>query len=236
MPSPSPTVEAFFNRLHSTNTIAFLALWILTTTFFCVMDFQELKIYYFEALVSVSSLTYLICRMIVACSKTPRPDSMVYRLTTSHRRSRRSGLAMLVVTCVWAYQLFYKIITMVVVNMTAAAMLFAHFYPGALEKVNAATQKQALQHDSIHGTDLAENWDLAATLEELKVEMDFDAVRLFGWIPVPILLFCDALLWLALSSLALYVWHLLWSSIKLAFGPSRSSSSHTPASSKTHVV
>lgn len=125
---------------------------------------------------------------------------------------------------------------MVLVNITAAAMLSAHFYPDALEKVNIASQKEVLEYDRIHGTEFAKDWDLAVSIEAFKEEMNFDPVQLFGWMPSPILYFCVAFSWLAILSLAFYVWNLLWSSIRVAFGPSRPSSSHTPASSKMHAV
>jgi uncharacterized membrane protein len=234
----SPTVDAFFNRLGSIVTIGFLTVWILAAVGFIYIHIRHPARNFFDILLSTSLLTYLIFRMVVACTNT-NPDSMVYRLTTAHRRSRRGALAVLVCACSWVYSLFFRLLTLFLVNFLCIIMFSAHLYPEAFDNLEGTPlpglessgsdielQKARYSHGRLSKEEYFDS------LEKLKKEVDFDPIQTFGWIPPRVLICCFALVWFACSTLMLYIVRLCWKSTRVAFGPSSS----LPAPPKSHVV
>ncbi|KAJ6000777.1 hypothetical protein N7481_001186 [Penicillium waksmanii] len=234
----SPTVDAFFNRLGSIVTIGFLTIWILATIGFIYIDVEGSDWNLFETFLSISLFTYLIFRMIVACTNT-KLDSIVYRLTTAHRRSRRGALAVLVCACSWIYGLFFKILTLFLVNGFCIMMLSAHLYPDLFDQLDELSLPDSESpgsgievQNARYRSARYNKQEYFDAIEQMKMEADFDPVQALGWIPLRILLCCFALLWFSCCTLTLYVLRLCWKSIRVAFGPSSSPS--TPP--KTHVV
>jgi hypothetical protein len=233
----SPTVDAFFNRLGSIVTIGFLTIWILATVGFIYIDIEDSDWNLFETFLSISLFTYLIFRMIVASTNT-KPDSIVYRLTTAHRRSRRGALAVLVCACSWIYGLFFKLLMLFLVNSYCIVIFSAHLYPNVFDILDEVAQLDSESPGSgievpnaRYGRTFNKE-EYFDAIEKMKEEVDFDPIQSLGWIPPRILVCCFALLWFSCSTLTLYVLRLCWKSIRVAFGPSSSPS----APPKTHVV
>lgn len=234
----SPTVDAFFNRLGSTVTIGFLSIWILAAVGFIYIDLEDSKWNFFHIFLSISLFAYLIFRMIVACTNT-NPDSIVYRLTTAHRHSRRGALAVLVWACSWIYGLSLKFLTLFLINTFCVMIFSAHLYPETFDYLDGVSLPESENPGSSvevpkprYRGDLISKQEFLDSIEEMKTEAGFDPVQSLGWIPPRILLCCVALGWFAFSTLALYVFRLCWKSIKVAFGPASSPS----AQPKSHVV
>ncbi|CAI7629125.1 unnamed protein product [Penicillium pancosmium] len=192
----SPTVDAFFNRLGSIVTIGFLTIWILVTVGFIYIDIEDSSWLLFETLLSISLFTYLIFRMIVACTNT-NPDSIVYRLTTAHRRSRRGALAVLVCACSWIYGLFFKLMALFLVNSFCIMIFSAHLYPDFFDQMEEVSLPDPESPGS--GVEVQnagyrfKKKDYFDAMEQMKEEVGFDPIQAFGWIPPRILLCCFAL-------------------------------------------
>lgn len=227
----SPTLDIFFNRLGTTVTTGFLTLWITATLGFVVIEFLEPGWEIIDRTLCITLLAYLISRMIVACFNT-KSDSIVYRLTTAHRHSRRGAFAVLLCACAWIYELFFKILVMAMMSFYSAVAFFAHLHPDFFDRLK--DKVNALDGEIEYGykPPTMSSEEFATAMKEFKEEVGFDPVTVFGWIPHRILLCCFALAWFSVATLALYILRLIWKSFKGAFGPA----STPPAPRKSHVV
>lgn len=173
--------------------------------------------------------------MIVACTNT-KPDSIVYRLTTAHRRSRRGALAVLVCGCSWIYGLFFKLLMLFLVNCFFIMTFSAHLYPeffDRMEEVSLPDSESPSSGVEVQNARYRFNKkEYFDAMEHMKEEAGFDPIQALGWIPPRVLSCCFALVWFSCCTLTLYILRLCWKSIRVAFGPSSSPS----APPKTHVV
>ncbi|KAJ5689529.1 hypothetical protein N7462_003921 [Penicillium macrosclerotiorum] len=206
----SPTLASIGGRVGNTVRIGFLVLWTAAAVAFAAIDFVDPSWNIIDPLISTSLLTYLVCRLIVACQRNPHDGSMAFRLANAGRRSRSGAFAMLLVCGAWLFELFFKILWMFLLTILGTAIMMFHVYGDTVEEIQTISGPK---EDDI---------DFAAArkqLEEFKETMGFDPLPWLGWIP-PNFLICGAIVaWISFCTLGLYVLRRGWKSLKVLFAP-----------------
>lgn len=211
----SPTLVSLGLRAHNAITVGFLSLWVTVALGFAALDFVAFDWSFVNPMLSLSLLTYLICRLIAVFQNKSSDGGMVYFLTTAHRRSRRQALAVLLFTCGWIYEIILKILFMFVATLLSGSLLLYH-HAGMktlddLETLDSKNPKSDLQLKEEH---MAQE---KAKIDDFFKEVGFDPVEFLGWVPPKIMVFCIVLAWFGFGTLAFYIFRLAWLSLKRVF-------------------
>ncbi|KAJ5273075.1 hypothetical protein N7478_008200 [Penicillium angulare] len=213
----SPTLILLSHRAHKVITITFLTLWILAATGFAVLDFVDGWGYTHQFL-SLSLLAYLICRLIVVFQKPGRDSSWAHMIVTARSRSRRRALATLVFSCGWIYEFVCKIFVLALMTLMSSAMIALHLMQDLEIAIHDNETKDG---DSAELTTDMEKAKIdleeaMAKIAEFHEEAGYDPVKLFGWMPPKLIIFCVITAWISVGTLAFYIARLAWKSLKRA--------------------
>lgn len=210
----SPTLAAVGIRTHktitTTFTVLFLGLWVLQLAGFTALDVLEEDPSYLDSFLSISLLTYLICRLIVFFQGYNRDGSMAYRLTSAHHRhSRKEALLSTIFSLGWIYSLLCKFFLMFISTFMSSIILVSHYYGDDIVQA----EKDGLIEDK-------GQMDFATAMEkmeEYQEALGFDAVELFAWIPWQLLIGLAVVAWITFGTLFFYVVRVAWKSVVVVF-------------------
>ncbi|KAL3472393.1 hypothetical protein BJX99DRAFT_235672 [Aspergillus californicus] len=185
-------------------SILFLTSWTITALGFTALDILNDNRGIIELIGSTSLLTFLICRLIAILQ--PDESTLAYIITTAHKKSRGVGLATLLFTITWLYELLYKTVFLFIATVIGGTFAAA-IYHDAFNENPADTAVE----EPVETTALAE-------IDDFAEKTGVDLLQLIKMIPPRLLVYVVALVWFNFATLGLYTLRLAWRSLRAVFG------------------
>lgn len=205
------------NRVYTAIIVVPLTLWTTTVLGFAAMDIINDNKQLIEPLSSISLLTYLACRLIVALNPRAQNASLAHLITTAHQRSLQGAIAMLIFSCSWLYELARKSVIMFFMTVFGGIMAVA-IHSDSWEETSSPSSPSSTTPPELGESD--EQQTALAKIDDFKANAGFDPTALFKCIPPKALIYFGVLVWINFGSLSLYVLRLAIRSINAVFGSS----------------